>query len=94
MRKPIAAVVAASLLLASCSTYVAPEARPYQSYGPFNEGTYKSEKVCYEVSGWSVFWGIILIETLIGPIYFFGYDLYNPVRLKKGPEDRCASADG
>lgn len=94
MRKSVAIVVVLSLLLVGCGTNPTPEAKPYQSYGPLNEGTYKSKNVCYETSGWSIFLGIVGIEMFFIPtIYFFGYNLYNPVRLKRGPDDQC-TADG
>lgn len=91
MKRSIAAIVALSLLLAGCGTYSTPEARPYQSYGPFNASTYKSKNVCYEVSAWSIIWGIVLVETIVAPIYFFGYNLYNPTRLKKSADDDCSA---
>lgn len=37
----------------------------------------------------NVILGIILIETIVFPAYFLGWSLYNPVRLKKSPDDSC-----
>ncbi len=80
-------------LVSACSTSQEPAAKIYSSYGPLNAGKYQSKNVCYETSGWSIFLGIVLFETIVAPIYFFGYSLYNPVRMKRDPADQC-TADG
>ena len=38
-----------------------------------------SRNVQYEVCWGNVIWGVILFETIIGPIYFFGFSMFNPV---------------
>lgn len=53
--------------------------KEYPTYGIFNENTAKSKDVCYEVSIGNVIWSIILVETIIMPVYFVGFSLYNPV---------------
>jgi hypothetical protein len=58
------------------------EQKFYPTYGLFNENTGKSDKVCYEVSVGNVVWSIILIETVVMPVYFIGWSLFNPVAVK------------
>jgi len=55
----------------------------YDTYGLFNESTHKNPNIRYEVSVGNVIVGIIFFETIIAPIYCFGFDLYNPI----GPND-------
>ena len=43
-----------------------------------NTGNY-SNKVQYEPCWGNIFWAIILIETIIAPIYFFGFSMFNPI---------------
>lgn len=87
-------VVALTLTLAACGAPLhTPAGKTYPTYGLFNEHAYKSKEVCYEIIIGNVVWGIILIETVIVPLYFLGFDLWQPVRLKHGPEDDC-SIDG
>lgn len=76
-------------LLAGCRSTLSADGKTYPTYGLINESTDKSSKVCYELCFGNAVWGVLLVETLIGPVYFFGYDLYEPVRLKNGPEDQC-----
>jgi hypothetical protein len=40
----------------------------------------------YKVSMGNVIWGVLLIETIVAPIYFFGWSIMNPVSAKKSPE--------
>jgi len=56
--------------------------KEYPTYGFLNSDTQKSEKICYEVSVGNVVWSIILIETVVAPVYFIGFSLFNPVSVK------------
>ncbi len=62
----------------------------YPTYGLFNESTDKSRNVCYKISIGNVVWSILLFETVIAPIYFIGFSLYNPVRMKNDGNDQCS----
>lgn len=82
----LAVVLGLSLLLSACG---ADEKHingvTYDTYGIFNEGETKNDDIHYEISGWSIFWSILFSETIIVPIYFIGFDLYEPV-IQKGPD--------
>jgi hypothetical protein len=65
----------------------------YPTYGLFNENEYKSDNVCYTKSVGNIVWSIILVDTILVPIYFIGYSIYNPVRLKTSPDDKCKLVD-
>lgn len=93
MIKTISLLAAMSILIVGCGhpQYLGDGAskKYYPTYGLFNDGSNKSKNACYEISIGNVVWSVILIETIIGPLYFVGWSLYNPVRLKKGPDDQC-----
>lgn len=59
--------------------------KEYPTYGLFNSDEKKSDKVCYELSIGNTIWGVLLFETIIAPVYFFGFSLFNPVS-PKGPK--------
>lgn len=86
MKKLIAAAMAATFLLSGCGRpaklTVDGQPKIYPTYGLFNEVDNKSKNVCYEVSAGNVVWSIILIETIIAPVYFIGFSLFNPVGVK------------
>lgn len=95
MNKSIMLIVALGVLLASCGKpqYLGEPNKSrvlYPTYGLFNEGTSKSKNVCYEISVGNVIWSIVLVETVVFPVYFVGWSIYNPVRMKKGSDDQCA----
>ena len=56
----------------------------YGTYGIANADEMKNPNIRYELSGWSIFWSVLFSETIIVPIYFIGWDLYQPVD-KKDP---------
>ena len=89
MKKIIALAVAASIALTGCadskSLTVDGVRKNYPTYGWINASEMKSDKVCYAVSTENVILSILLIETLVFPVYFVGFDLYEPIRVK--PED-------
>lgn len=88
MKKLITAAMAATLLLSACGQSrdlnVNGNTKHYPTYGFFNESTDRSKNVCYELSVGNVVWSIILIETIVAPIYFIGFSLFNPVDVKTG----------
>jgi hypothetical protein len=76
----IAAVVAASVLLAGCARPAVICGKTYDTYGLFNEGQKRNPNIEYRANIGSVILGIIFFETLIAPIYIFGFSLMEPVR--------------
>ena len=89
----LAILIAISLVLSGCGQSLTTSTKTYPTYGFFNKSTDKSKDVCYKISVGNVVWSIILVETIIAPIYFIGFDLFNPVRMKKNANDDC-SIDG
>jgi len=85
MKKLIVILLSASFLSACgnpASFKVENKVKEYPTYGFLNSDTQKSEKICYEVSVGNVVWSIILIETVVAPVYFIGFSLFNPVSVK------------
>jgi len=51
----------------------------YDTYGFLNQDTKKNPNIKYEVSVGNVVWSVILFETIVAPVYFFCFSLYNPI---------------
>lgn len=81
--KKFIALFAAVAMLSACGRPIEYNGREYPTHGVFNEDSSKSEDMCYKISVGNVVWSVILIETIIMPIYFVGFSLWNPV----GPKD-------
>ena len=79
--------IATVLLVSSCADEKTINGVTYRPYGLINEATCKNDSVQYEVSGWAVFSGIVFCEVIAPPIYVFGYNLYEPIGLKKDYEN-------
>jgi hypothetical protein len=52
----------------------------YETYGLINADKEKNPNIEYRLIKGNVFWGIVLCETIIAPVYFFGFSLHEPVR--------------
>lgn len=66
-------------MLVGCGEPINYSGKHYPTVGIVNQASEKSEKMCYEISVGNVIWSIILIETIVAPIYFVGWSLWNPV---------------
>ena len=54
--------------------------KEYGTYGLFNESNMKNPNIKYHLIIGNIVWSIILVETIIAPIYFLGFSLYEPIR--------------
>ncbi len=55
-------------------------ARTNESYGLLNRDKVKRDGVKYCTIIGNVIWGTLLIETLIAPVYFFGFSSVEPCK--------------
>ena len=88
MKRAICILVAASVLLAGCAKPAVVCGVEYGSYGLLNSDDKKNPDVEYEVVWGNVVWGALLAETIIAPIYFFGFSIFQPV----GPKSEIKGA--
>lgn len=77
----IVAFLAATL--SGCGDSKVVKGKDIPTYGLFNQSD-KYEGVEYRVIIGNVVWGILLCETIIAPIYFFGFSLFEPVGVDTG----------
>lgn len=87
MKKLITTLMMA-LSLAGCASNLETKDGTYHPYGIANENSVKSDNVCYSLSFTDAVVGIILIETIIVPVYIVGWDMMEPQKVK-GPNDHC-----
>ena len=85
MKKLIVAILISAIALAGCGNprtiTVSGADKEYPTYGLLNPDD-KSDSVCYKISVGNVVWSIILIETIVAPIYFVGFSLWEPIAAK------------
>ncbi len=90
-RIAIATVVAASLLLSACANSRTICGVTYKPYGIANADDVKNPDVEYDLVVGNLVWTVLLFETIIAPIYFLGWALFEPVGVK--PKVKGAVAD-
>jgi len=80
MKKVIAVLlIVAALCSAGCSSSKNIDGKEYKPYGLLDADDYKSEKVQYKPSIPGMICGVIFFETIVAPIYIFGFDIMEPV---------------
>ncbi len=70
------------IFFAACSDSKVINDIEYDTFGLINQMDKKNENIQYKVCWGNVIWGVLLVETVIAPIYFFGFDMFEPVQVK------------
>jgi len=73
-------------LLIGCGNSKIINGKKYGTYGLLNKESKMNPNIQYELIVGNVIWSAILCETIIMPIYFVGFDLYEPVGEKNNFE--------
>jgi hypothetical protein len=84
MKKLLVLVVLCIFLLTACGSNLYLDNRVYKQYGLFNQHQVREQNIEYDVIWGNVFWSFFLCETLIVPVYFIGFALFEPVGVKVG----------
>jgi hypothetical protein len=85
MKSIISLLIIFSLLfITGCGTSKTMNGNTYETYGLFNEAEVMrdhpdSKCVDYRISVGNVVWSILLFQTIVFPIYFVGFSLWEPV---------------
>jgi len=82
MLKAITLALTIAVATQACADPKTIDGITYDTYGLFNESEKKNPQVEYHLSVGNVIWSIILIETVVFPIYFLGFSLYEPIGRK------------
>lgn len=77
----IALLLVLALFATACSDSKVLDGREYDTYGLFNEDEVKAPHVRYRIVVGNVVWSVLLVETIVAPLYFIGFDLFEPVEL-------------
>lgn len=66
-------------LVVACSQNKVIDGKLYETYGLLNKDEIKIVNVQYRLVVGNVVWGCLLFETIVALVYFFGFDIYEPV---------------
>ena len=70
------------VFLIGCADSLTIDGVEYESYGLFNKEDNRKENIKYELVVGNLVWSILLVQTVVAPIYFLGFSLYEPVGRK------------
>lgn len=70
------------LMTSGCGDDMVINGKNYETVGVFNMHEVENNGVEYRIIPGNVVWSIILVETLVFPIYFVGFSCLEPVGLK------------
>jgi hypothetical protein len=76
MKKIIVMLMVCVFMLVGCGEDKRIGKVEYKTQGVFTE---KNPNIHYEISIGNVVWSILLFETVVFPVYFIGWSIYNPV---------------
>lgn len=82
MKKFIVSMMIGMMLLSGCSSSMTIDGKEVPTYGLFTKDEVKVEGIKYKLCWGNIIWGGLLIETVVAPIYFFGFDMFEPVGKK------------
>jgi len=77
--KILTAILVVLLLFTGCANRKTIQGRTYDTYGLLNKDTNKNPNIEYRISAGNVIWSILLFETIVFPVYFVGFSIYEPV---------------
>ena len=81
MKKLLCIIVVCSLLT-GCGQNKEIKGKVYGTYGLINSNEMKNPDIEYRLIIGNLIWSCLLVETIIAPIYFIGFSLYEPVGSK------------
>lgn len=67
------------LTLSACTESKLINGKLYEPYGLLNEDKKKDPQIHYEISTGNFILGVVFSESVLIPIYIFGFDLWEPV---------------
>jgi len=76
-------MVMVMVMVTACSSSKVIDGKEYKPYGLIDKDDVKDPDIEYELVVGNLVWGCFLVETIIAPVYFFGFDLWEPVGKKK-----------
>ena len=85
-KKIIGLVLAVSIIscFSGCGDNKVINGKEYETYGLFNKDEVRSDCVEYDLIIGNAILGILFSGTVIAPIYFYGFSLYEPIKAISG----------
>jgi len=79
MKKLIAMMMILCFMCVGCGSVKQIDGYTYDTYGIINQNQKMNLDIEYKLIIGNVIWSILLCETIIAPVYFVGFSLYEPI---------------
>lgn len=77
-----------AVALAGCGSNANIDGRTYGTYGLLNQDTAKNPKIQYRLIAGNVIWSVLLCESIVFPVYFIGFSIYEPIGKAGSADDK------
>lgn len=81
MKKLNVCVLLLAFFISACAENKTIDGIEYKTKGLFDQDE-KDPNIKYELAWGNIVWSVILSETIIMPVYFIGFSIYEPVGKK------------
>jgi len=79
MRKLLCTMIILSVFSTGCADTKEIDGKTYKPYGLINKDSSQNPNIEYKPVWGNIVWGTCMIETIIAPIYFFGFSMFEPI---------------
>ncbi len=86
LKKAVYLLLAVSIVFigSGCASNKVINGIEYNTYGLLDASENKNPNIRYNVVWGNVIWGTVLLPTIIGPIYFWGFSMWEPAGVETG----------
>ena len=70
------------MIMVGCGDNKTINGKTYGTYGLFNKEDGRNEDIQYEIIYGNIAWSVILSGTIVAPIYFLGFSMYEPIGVR------------
>ena len=84
MKRTLIIILAIMFMFATigCGDNKTINGKTYTTYGLLNKEDNRNENIQYKIIYGNIVWSVILCQTIIAPIYFLGFSMYEPIRVR------------
>lgn len=79
MKSILIIICCLSFFVAACGSSKVINDVKYETYGLISENNKKAPNIRYRPVWGNIIWGVLLTGTIIAPIYFFGFSMFEPI---------------
>jgi len=72
-------LVVMCFFVSGCGNSKVIEGKKYHTYGFINKTEMRHSNIEYDLIVGNVVWSVLLCNTIVAPIYFLGFSMYEPV---------------